>query len=72
MQKQIALCNVCNKNKINVKDKKVGTHFYSICPDCIQELKLTTACLGAGTDWILEKYSTKYAKFSNITVTPLE
>ena len=67
----IAPCQICNKNKKDVSLKKLDSKFFAMCKNCELELKWTTKCLEIGTDWLIEKFPEKYAKFSKIAVTPL-
>ena len=70
-ENEIIFCEICTKNKKDVVLKKIGKKFFDVCPQCITELKWTTAVLESGTDWLVNRYPEKYAKFSNISVTPL-
>lgn len=65
-------CCTCFKNKENTITKKIGKHYFDFCPECLESLKWTQACLRAGTDKLLEKQPTKFRRVTQFSVTAIE
>ena len=65
-------CYCCYKFKKDTKLQKVNTKFFNLCPECIESLKWTQACLRIGTEKLVSDMPNKWQRATKFSVTACE
>ena len=69
---ELAYCDSCGKDKKGCVNKKLIKGFATLCPECLVDLKWTSAVLKAGTDWLLNKMPKRYVRVSKFVLSPID
>jgi ssDNA-binding Zn-finger/Zn-ribbon topoisomerase 1 len=77
---KIVKCDGCGKNKMDCQKKKItklrgkgeDDGAYVFCPECIEDMKWTQACLRLGSEQLLSRLAKTHRRMTQFSVTLCE